>query len=87
MKTMKTINSKTLLLKLKKELNLKTIPNKKAKEKLAKGPANAIKAASLKGLFKLNGLYGTGLAQPKANLNPDIKKENIGTKKEPTGSK
>jgi len=68
-------------------LKRKTIENKKANTKFAAGPAIAIKAAPNKGFFKLKGLYGTGFAQPKAILKPVIINENMGTKKEPTGSK
>ena len=55
-------------------------------KKLDIGPAAAIKAPSLFGFFKLNGLNGTGLAQPKINGLPVIINRN-GTKNDPKNSK
>ena len=67
------INSKAAPLKWNAALNLTTKERRAAKAKLAKGPAAAVRAVSLRGFLKFKGLKGTGLAQPKANLPKEIR--------------
>lgn len=67
-------------------INLTMVPNTTAISILEAGPANATMAEPYRILRKLKGFTGTGLAYAKRNLPFDMKNNNAGNIKVPTGS-